>query len=99
MKSYVTIGFTATALAASALAFSAVAGAAPTGPSQVDDTVRTLEATGYNVIVNRTGAAPLSQCTVSAVRPGQTHSTDDSRGSGSINTTITSQTVYVDVTC
>jgi hypothetical protein len=99
MKSYVTIGFTATALAASALAFSAVAGAAPTGPSQVDDTVRTLEATGYHVIVNRTGAAPLSQCTVSAVRPGQTHSTDDSRGSGSINTTITSQTVYVDVTC
>jgi hypothetical protein len=99
MKSYVTIGFTATALAASALAFSAVAGAAPTGPSQVDDTVRTLEASGYHVIVNRTGAAPLSQCTVSAVRPGQTHSTDDSRGSGSINTTITSQTVYVDVTC
>jgi hypothetical protein len=99
MKSYVTIGFTATALASAALAFSAVAAAAPTGPSQVDDTVRTLEASGYHVIVNRTGAAPLSQCTVSAVRPGQTHSTEDSRGSGSINTTITSQTVYVDVTC
>jgi hypothetical protein len=99
MKSYVTIGFTATALASAALAFPAVAAAAPTGPSQVDDTVRTLEASGYHVIVNRTGAAPLSQCTVSAVRPGQTHSTEDSRGSGSINTTITSQTVYVDVTC
>jgi hypothetical protein len=99
MKSYVTIGFTATPLASAALAFAAVAAAAPTGPSQVDDTVRTLEASGYNVIVNRTGAAPLSQCSVSAVRPGQTHSTEDSRGGSSINTTVTSKTVYVDVTC
>ena len=64
-----------------------------------DGTVGTLEAEGYNVIVNRTGAAPLSQCTVSAVRPGQTHSTNDSRGGSSINTTVTSQTVYVDVAC
>ena len=63
------------------------------------DAVQTLEASGYNVIVNRTGAAPLSQCTVSAVRPGQTHSTKDSRGGSSINTTITSKTVYVDVAC
>ena len=73
--------------------------AAPSGPSSVDQTVQTLEASGYNVIVNRTGAAPLSQCTVSAVRPGQTHSTEDSRGGSSINTTITSKTVYVDVAC
>jgi hypothetical protein len=44
------------------------------------------------------GAAPLSQCTVSAVRPGQTHS-EDSRRDSSIITTITSKTVYVDATC
>jgi hypothetical protein len=99
MKSYAIIGITATTLASTALALAAAAAAAPTGPSQVDDTVRTLEASGYNVVVNRTGAAPLSQCTVSAVRPGQTHSTNDSRGGSSINTTITSRTVYVDVTC
>jgi len=68
-------------------------------PSQVDETVRTLEASGYNVIINRSGAAPLSQCTVSTVRPGQTYSTTDSRGGSSIHTTITSKTVYVDVTC
>ena len=97
MKSYVTIGITATTIVSLALA--AAATAAPTGPSEVDDTVRTLEASGYNVVINRTGAAPLSQCTVSAVRPGQTHSTTDSRGGSSINTTITSKTVYVDVTC
>src|SRR5262245_57233753 len=97
MRSYVAIGITMTILASSALAVAAVADAAPTGPSQLDDTVRTLEASGYNVIVNRMGAAPLSQCAVSAVRPGHTHSTEDSRGGSSINTTITLKTVYVDV--
>jgi hypothetical protein len=99
MKNYVAIGFTASALALAAVALAGVAVAAPTGPSEVDQTVRTLEASGYNVVINRTGAAPLSECTVSAVRPGQTHSTSDSRGGSSINTTITSQTVYVDVAC
>jgi hypothetical protein len=99
MKNYVAVSFTAVSFAFSTLALAAVANAAPTGPSTVDQTVRTLEASGYNVIVNRSGAAPLSQCTVKAVRPGQTHSTEDSRGGSSINTTITSQTVYVDVTC
>ena len=99
MKRYVIIGITATTMTSAAMALAAAAAAAPTGPSQVDDTVRTLEASGYNVIINRSGAAPLSQCTVNAVRPGQTHSTTDSRGGSSINTTITSKTVYVDVTC
>jgi len=99
MKTYAIIGITATTVASAAISLAGPAAAAPTGPSQVDDTVRNLEASGYNVIINRSGAAPLSQCTVSAVRPGQTHSTSDSRGGSSINTTITSQTVYVDVTC
>ena len=99
MKRYAAVSFTAATLTASAVALATIANAAPTGPSTVDQTIRTLEASGYHVIVNRTGAAPLSQCTVSAVRPGQTHSTDDSRGGSSINTTITSKTVYVDVTC
>lgn len=63
--------------------------AAPTGPSAVDDTVRTLEAEGYNVIINRTGAAPLSRCDVDAVRPGQAPFAGK----------VTSQTVYVDVSC
>ena len=99
MKTYVTIGFTATAVTASAIALAAVANAAPSGPTTVDQTVRTLEASGYHVILNRSGGAPLSQCTVSAVRPGQTHSTEDSRGGGSINTTVISKTVYLDVAC
>ena len=99
MKSYVSVGFIVVSVAVSTVALVAVANAAPSGPSSVDQTVQTLETSGYNVIINRTGAAPLSQCTVSAVRPGQTHSTEDSRGGSSINTTITSKTVYVDVAC
>jgi hypothetical protein len=99
MKNLVAVVLTAGILTTSGLALTAVATAAPSGPSQVDQTVRTLEASGYNVTINRTGAAPMSECTVSAIRPGQTHSTVDSRGGGSINTTVTSKTVYVDVTC
>ena len=99
MKTYVAVSFISTAIAASAVTLAVVANAAPSGPSSVDQTVQTLRSSGYNVIVNRTGAAPLSQCTVSGVRSGQTHSTEDSRGGGSINTTVTSQTVYVDVAC
>ena len=99
MKRYVSVGFIGASVAAFTVTLAAVAYAAPSGPSSVDQTVQTLEASGYNVIVNRMGAAPLSQCTVSAVRPGQTHSTEDSRGGSSINTTITSKTVYVDVAC
>jgi hypothetical protein len=99
MKNYIAVGFTAAALTSAAIGLAGVATAAPTGPSEVDETVRTLEASGYNVIINRTGAAPLSECTVSGVRPGQTHSTTDSRGGSSLNTTVTAETVYVDVAC
>ena len=73
------------------------AGAAPSGPGNAQDTISQLQQQGYNVIVNRIGDTPLDQATVVAVRPGQTHDTTDSRGGGSIKTTVTSQTVYVDV--
>ena len=99
MKHYVVVSFTAATLTASAIALATVANPAPSGPSTLDQTVRMLEASGYHVIVNRMGAAPSAQCTVSAVRPGQTHCTEDSRGDSSINTTITSKTVYIDATC
>jgi hypothetical protein len=98
MKTYIAVGFTATALTSAAIALAGVAAAAPTGPSEVDETVRTLEASGYNVILNRTGAAPLAECTVTGVRPGVTHQTTDVRGSD-IKPMIISDTVYVDVAC
>jgi len=99
MKNYTITALTAGAMTAAVLGLAGVATAAPSGPSKVDDTVRTLEASGYHVIVNRAGAAPLSSCTVESIRPGQTFSTIDSRGGGSPNETILSKTVLVDVAC
>ena len=82
MKYVIGVGLAASTMAISALTF-VDSVAAPTGSSDVDDTVRTLEADGYHVIVNRAGVAPLSGCTVSAVRP-------DAPAAG---------TVYVDAAC
>lgn len=99
MKSYLTAGIIAAGLTSASLALSGIASAAPTGPSQVEETVKTLEASGYNVVLNRTGAKPLSSCTVESVRPGQTHRTFDSRGSSTPSETIVAETVYVDLAC
>lgn len=84
-------------LAAAVIGLASPAVAAPSGPGNAQDTITSLQQQGYNVIVNRVGDTPLNQATVVAVRPGQTHETTDSRGGGSVNTTVTSQTVYVDV--
>jgi hypothetical protein len=71
-------------MAVSVLTLVSVTAGAPPGSSDVDDTVRTLEAGGYDVIVNRSGATPLAGCTVTAVRP---------------EPMVTPQTVHVDVAC
>lgn len=99
MKKYTIAAFVAGATTATVLGLTGIATAAPAGPARVDDTVRTLQSSGYDVIVNRTGAAPLSSCTVTAVRRGPTHSTVDSRGGGSPKETILFRTVYVDIAC
>jgi hypothetical protein len=104
MKNLILTSLTAGALAAAALGLTATATAAPAGPGSVDATVNQLRAQGFDVVVNRTGTAPQEQCTVIAVRPGQTFSRSDT-GSGlpgsafDIVTTVTGKTVYVDITC
>ncbi|MCG7607682.1 MULTISPECIES: hypothetical protein [Mycobacterium] len=97
MKSYTIATLAAGALAAGTY-LGGVAAAAPTEQS-AEQTVKSLQTSGYHVIVNRTGAAPLANCTVLGVRQGQTYATDDSRGGSSINTTVISKTAYVDVAC
>ena len=92
----------ASALSAAALALAASAAAAPAGPSSVDQTVNQLKANGYSVIVNQVGAGPVHECTVVAVRPGQTYSRTDSGTPGAqddIRTTVTGKTVFVDIVC
>jgi hypothetical protein len=104
MKNLLLTSLTAGALAAAALGLTATANAAPAGPGSVDTTINQLREQGFEVIVNRTGTGALEQCTVNAVRPGQTFSRSDT-GSGlpgsafDIVTTVTGKTVYVDLTC
>jgi hypothetical protein len=104
MKNLLLSSLAAVALTAAALGLTAGANAAPAGPSSVDTTINQLREQGFKVIVNRTGTAALEQCTVSAVRPGQTFSRSDT-GSGlpgsafDIVTTVTGKTVYVDLVC
>jgi hypothetical protein len=101
-KSIATVAISAVALASGAVVLAGVANAAPAGPGSVDQTVSQLQAGGYQVIVNKVGTAPLSNCTTSAVRPGQTYSRTDSGAPGAqddLVTTVTDKTVYVDVAC
>jgi hypothetical protein len=102
MKNILVTSFAAGALASAALGLAGHAYAAPSGSPSVNATVNQLRAQGFDVIVNRVGSAPTDQCTVGAVRPGQTSSRTDSGAPGAgddLVTTVTYKTVYVDVTC
>lgn len=102
MKSFTISVIAAGAFAAAAIGFAGAASAAPSGPSNADQTVDQLQADGLTVILNKFGTAPLDQCTVDAVRPGQTFARMDSGSPGAMDdivTTVTSRTVYVDVSC
>ena len=104
MKNFLIRSLAAGALTAAALGLTGTANAAPAGPSSVDATFDQLRKQGYEVIVNRTGTAALEQCTIKAVRPGQTFRRSDT-GSGlpgsayDIVTTVTGKSVYVDIIC
>jgi hypothetical protein len=44
--------------------------AAPSGTGSAQDTVNSLESSGYRVVVKRVGVEPLELCTVDSIRPG-----------------------------
>jgi hypothetical protein len=88
MKKFTITTFIFGALAATAVGLAGAAAAAPTGSSAAD-TVSSLQAEGYNVQLNGSATAPLSQCAVTGVHgdsPGRIDSTQFS-------------TVYVDISC
>src|SRR5262245_11710148 len=92
------LGLVADAAAAPADSSRGAASAAPASPTSVGTTISKLASRGYRVIVNRVGTA--DQCIVSQVRPGQTYSRRDHGTPGEdLVTTVTSRTVYVDLTC
>ena len=99
----VTFATIATAgLAAATFALASPASAAPSEVGTAQDTINSLQAQGFTVIVNKVGNASLSQCRVSAVRPGQTYSRSDSGVPGAMmdyTTTVVGRTVFVEVAC
>jgi hypothetical protein len=102
MKNMLLNSLAAGALVVAGLGLTAPANAAPSGPSSVDATVDQLHAQGFAVVVNRIGNAAPEQCTVNAVRPGQTYSRTDSGVPGAgddLVSTVMSKTVYVDINC
>jgi hypothetical protein len=102
MKKILFTSLAAGALASAALGLAGTASAAPSGPSPVDDTISQLQTEGFNVIVSRVNSDAVNQCTLNAVRPGQTFSRRDSGVPGAqddLVTTVTNKTVYVDVIC
>lgn len=102
MKNIILTSLAAGALGSAALGLAGIATAAPSGPSTVDATISQLQAQGFHVIVSRVDSAAVDQCTLNAVRPGQTFSRTDSGVPGAdddVVTTVTNMTVYVDVTC
>jgi hypothetical protein len=101
MKNILFASAAAGALASAALGLAGTATAAPSGPPPVDATISQLQAQGFHVIVSRVDTAAVD-CTVSAVRPGQTFSRTDSGVPGrddDLVTTVTNETVYVDLAC
>jgi len=99
----VTIGTIAAAgLTVATFGLASPASAAPTDVGTAQDTIDSLKAQGYNVIVHKVGGAPLSQCTVSATKPGHTYTRIDSGAPGAKGDrtrTVVTQTINVYVSC
>ncbi|MGB8502773.1 hypothetical protein [Mycobacterium sp.] len=87
----------AAGLAAITIGLSTPAAAGPAGPGSAQDTISSLQASGYKVILNKLSDVPLDQATVVAIRPGRpvTQRVTDS-GGDSIDKVLYT-TVYVDV--
>jgi hypothetical protein len=102
MKVFTSAAVVAGVIASAAVGFAAAAMAAPAGPQSVGQTISALQLQGFHVIVDKVGTRPLDQCVVDSVRPGQTFERRDSGAPGATNdivTTVTSKTVYLDVSC
>lgn len=99
---YFTMPVVASGVLAAGLGLAAVADAAPSGPITAAQAVAELQSRGFHVIVNKIGTTPLDKCVVDAVRSGQTYARMDSGAPGAMEdivTTVTSMTVYLDVSC
>lgn len=99
MRTYAGAASGAAGLVALTVGLAGPAHATPTPVGSAQDVVRTLEASGFEVVLNSVGAASLDNCAVTAVRPGPVvaDSVTTSPDFISVNPSITR--VYVDVDC
>lgn len=92
--------FVAADVAAAAVVSAGAAPAAPAGPPSVTDTVRNLEAKGYEVILTTVGGGDPSKCSITSIRPGQTTKVGKTfEKRGVFIPTETHKTVYVESRC
>lgn len=87
-----TLATAAIALAAGAgvaVGFADTAAAAPSSTGSAADTVGRLQDEGYNVALNGPRTAPLSECIVTGIHPGDPGSVKPAQFT----------TVYVDISC
>jgi hypothetical protein len=99
MKKLTFATLAATGLAAATLGLAAPVMAAPSGAGSAQDTVNSLQSSGYKVILSRVGAAPLDQCTVTSVRPGQPITEPRTSSGNNLVQQVLFTTVYVDAKC
>lgn len=65
--------------------------AAPSGTGSAQDTVNSLESSGYQVVVKKVGVEPLELCTVDSIRQGSTAGDQANR--------VVQQPVYLTANC
>lgn len=93
------------ATAAAAGVILAPAGAAvaqPVKPGNAQQTIGELEATGYDVVIDRVGSAPLNECIVTSVRNPQTVTQTIAVGRGEdreLITVVKSRSITVSLNC
>jgi hypothetical protein len=73
--------------------------APPAGHDTARTVVSNLQSSGYKVILNRVGGAPLDQCTVTSVTPGEPVTQLASAGGGSMNSQVLFTTIFVTADC
>ena len=66
---------------------------------KADAVVGRFQSSNYRVILNKIGTAPLDQCTVTSIAPGQAITTPDTGGAKAINQQVLFTTVYVTADC
>ena len=92
MKRLAVAAFAASSLAVATLGPISSALAAPSGPDSTQNTLDTLKANGFHVVINRVGEAPLDNCTVAGIRKARPVTV-------SADPRVVRKTVYVDLHC